>query len=193
MSSVYLWPDKPALSLLVLWLATQVLFYAARVPMHRALRKVGATLGGGMRIVARWLRSASDELRRRNREVLLEAGRLEAEGKLEREFQRLATTFTTDSPAAAKRPPRPNANSTGNSSSPVVPATAASSGDNRGTWYSSVNSASVMSQSRIFVSPERKKTCAMYSRAASRARGCNDSSAAMTRCEKEARRASAFM
>lgn len=96
MPSVYLWPDKPALSLLVLWLATQVLFYAARVPMHRALRKVGATLGGGLRIVARWLRSASDELRRRNREVLLEAGRLEAEGKLEREFQRLATTFTSD-------------------------------------------------------------------------------------------------
>ncbi len=82
--------------MLALFLISQVLLYAARVPMHRALRKVGATLGGGLRIVARWLRSTSDELRRRNREVLLEAGRTEAESKLEREFQRLATTFTAD-------------------------------------------------------------------------------------------------
>lgn len=96
MRSFYLWPDKPVLSLLVFWLITQVLFYAARVPMHRALRKMGTAVGGGLRIVARWLRSTADELRRRNREVLLEAGRLEAEAKLEREFPRLATTFTAD-------------------------------------------------------------------------------------------------
>ena len=96
MERFYLWPDKPALSLLVLWIITQVLFYAARVPMHRALRKVGTAVGGSLRLAARWLRSTSDELRRRNREVLLEAGRAEAGSKLEHEFQRLATTFTTD-------------------------------------------------------------------------------------------------
>lgn len=96
MRGLYLWPDKPALSLLALWLVSQALLYAARVPMHRALRRIGAALGGGLRIVARWLRSAADELRRRNREVLLEAGRLEAEARLEREFPRLATTFTAE-------------------------------------------------------------------------------------------------
>jgi len=96
MQSLYLWPDKPALSLLVLWLVSQVLFYAARVPMHRALRKLGAALGGILRIAARWMRSTSDELRQRNREVLLESGRIEAGAKLEHEFRRLATTFTND-------------------------------------------------------------------------------------------------
>lgn len=96
MRTLYLWPENPALSLLVLWVVTQVLFYAARVPMHRALRKLGAALGGALRIAARWMRSTSDELRQRNREVLLEAGRTEAGAKMEREFQRLATTFTTD-------------------------------------------------------------------------------------------------
>jgi len=96
MRSVYPWPDMPVLSLLVLWLITQVLLYAARVPIHRALRKMGTAVGGGLRMVARWLRSTADELRRRNREVLLAAGRLEAEAKLEREFPRLATTFTAD-------------------------------------------------------------------------------------------------
>jgi hypothetical protein len=96
MTSLYFWPESPGWSLLVLFALSQVLFYAARVPVHRALRKVGAALGGALRIAARWLRSASDELHRRNREVLLEAGRTEAEAKLEREFTRLATTFTTE-------------------------------------------------------------------------------------------------
>ncbi len=96
MNKLYLWPDNPGFSLIVLFLASQVLFYAARVPVHRGLRKLGAALGGGLRLVARWLRSASEELRRRNREVLLEAGRVEAEARLDREFTRLATTFTTD-------------------------------------------------------------------------------------------------
>lgn len=96
MRTLYLWPDNPALSLLVLWVVTQVLLYAARVPMHRALRKLGAALGGSLRIAARWMRSTSDELRQRNREVLLEAGRVEAGAKMEHEFQRLATTFTND-------------------------------------------------------------------------------------------------
>ena len=96
MRSLYLWPDSPALSLLVLWLLSQVLLYAARVPVHRGLRKLGIALGGSLRLVARWLLSVSDDLRRRNREVLLEAGRAESEARLEREFTRLATTFTAE-------------------------------------------------------------------------------------------------
>jgi hypothetical protein len=96
MHSLYIWPDNPALSLLVLFLVSQVIFYAARVPVHRGLRKAGVALGGAFRLVARWLRNAAEQLRARNREVLLEAGRAEAEAKLEREFTRLATTFTTE-------------------------------------------------------------------------------------------------
>jgi hypothetical protein len=96
MNRLYFWPDSPALSLFVLWLISQVLFYFARVPVHRGLRKLGAALGGGFRLVGRWLRGASEELRERNREVLLEAGRAEAETRLEREFTRIATSFTTE-------------------------------------------------------------------------------------------------
>ncbi len=96
MGSLYIWPENPVGSLLVLFLISQVIFYAARVPVHRGLRKLGAALGGALRVTARWLRSTSDELHRRNREVMLEAGRAEAEAKIEREFTRLATTFTTE-------------------------------------------------------------------------------------------------
>lgn len=96
MRSLYIWPENPVASLLVLFLIVQVVGYAARVPVHRGLRKLGAGLGGALRLAGRWLRSASEELHRRNREVLLEAGRAESEARLEREFARLATTFTTE-------------------------------------------------------------------------------------------------
>ena len=71
-----------------------------------------------------------------------------------------ATTFTTDSPSAEKRPASPSSKSTGKTSSPAVPEMAASCGDSSGTLYSSVNSSSVVSQSRILVRPERKNACA---------------------------------
>src|SRR5512140_3405878 len=87
--------DHPVLCIAI-FLLTQVVFWAARVQVHRGLRKLGTALGGSFRLIARWLRSTSDELARRNREVLLESGRAEAEARLEREFTRLATTFNAE-------------------------------------------------------------------------------------------------
>jgi hypothetical protein len=87
--------DHPVLCIAI-FLLSQVVFWAARVQVHRGLRKLGVAVGGGFRLIARWLRSTSDELARRNREVLLEAGRGEAEARLEREFTRLATTFNAE-------------------------------------------------------------------------------------------------
>jgi hypothetical protein len=96
MHHLYIWPESPALSLLVLFAISQVIFYGARVQVHRGLRKLGGALSGGLRLVARWLRSAAEQLRARNREVLLEAGRAEAEARLEREFPRLSATFAAE-------------------------------------------------------------------------------------------------
>lgn len=96
MHSLYIWPESPGLSLLVLFVVSQVFLYFARVQVHRALRKLGAALSGALRLAARWLRDAAERLRARNREVLLEAGRSEAEARLEREFPRLATTFAAE-------------------------------------------------------------------------------------------------
>src|SRR5207244_5026568 len=50
----YFWPSNPAASIFTLWILSQIFLYAARVPMHRALREVGRLLGGAFRIGARW-------------------------------------------------------------------------------------------------------------------------------------------
>src|SRR5205807_2028085 len=56
MERFYFWPTNPAASIFTLWILSQVFLYAARVPMHRALREAGRLLGGVFRIGARWCR-----------------------------------------------------------------------------------------------------------------------------------------
>ena len=77
------------LMLIGIWVASQILLFAARTPAHRALSSLGQFAGGGLRLVSRWLRGAAAEMQKTNREVLLEAGRLELEKKLDREFVKL--------------------------------------------------------------------------------------------------------
>jgi hypothetical protein len=84
-----LWPESPALSILVLALVALGFLYAARRPMHELLRAVGALLGGPLRIGARWLVDTADKMKERNRAVLLAHGRHETGQRIEREFERL--------------------------------------------------------------------------------------------------------
>ena len=39
MERLYLWPANPAASLFALWIVSQIFFYFARQPVHRALRE----------------------------------------------------------------------------------------------------------------------------------------------------------
>jgi uncharacterized protein YukE len=84
-----LWPDSPALSIFVLALVGMVFLYAARRPVHELLRAVGALLGGPLRIGARWLVATAQEMKERNKAVLLAHGKHEVGQRIEREFERL--------------------------------------------------------------------------------------------------------
>ena len=84
-----LWPDNPALSILVVALIAMVFLYAARKPVHELLHALGALVGGPLRIAARWLVSTATEMKQRNKAVLLAHGRQEASQRIEREFERL--------------------------------------------------------------------------------------------------------
>jgi hypothetical protein len=96
MESLYLWPARPAASLLALWLFSQLFLYAARAPMHRAFASMGRVLGGALRLVARWCKSVSASVAKRDREMIMEMGRGDAEAKIGREFRRVESAFTKE-------------------------------------------------------------------------------------------------
>jgi hypothetical protein len=94
MESIYLWPDQPALSLLVIYAVSVVALWAAREPMLRLLRGLGESLAEGFEAIAQRSRTSADELRERTRAALLASGSLEVQGKLEGEFQRIDASFS---------------------------------------------------------------------------------------------------
>ena len=94
MESIYLWPDQPALSLLVIYAVSVVVLWTAREPMLRLLAGLGKSLAEGFEAIARRSRTSAEELRERTRAALLAAGSLEVQGKLEGEFQRIDASFS---------------------------------------------------------------------------------------------------
>ncbi len=96
MERFYLWPEQPGASLFALWFFSQLMFWAGRVPMHRAFRSMGRVLFGGLRIAARWLKSVSVSIAKRDREMVMEMGRGDAEGKIAREFRRIESSFAKE-------------------------------------------------------------------------------------------------
>jgi len=91
-----IWPENPALSILVLALLGMVFLYAARRPMHELLHAVGGLIGAPLRVAARWLAATANAMRQRNKAVLLAHGRQEVGNRIEREFERLAATVKRD-------------------------------------------------------------------------------------------------
>src|SRR4029079_19422116 len=83
-------------------------------------------------------------------------------------YDTTAITLTKNRPSADSRPASPTNSRAGNRSSPVVPATAATSGGNTGVWYSEWNRKSVVCQLPILISPDLKKSQPTQSRTASK-------------------------
>src|SRR4051812_35472833 len=96
MERLYLWPAHPAASLLALWLFSQLFFYAARVPMHRAFSSAGRVLAGALRLVAKWCRGQSANIAKRDHEMIVEMGKGDAEAKIAKEFRRIEGTFVKE-------------------------------------------------------------------------------------------------
>src|SRR5438094_3790244 len=92
----YFWPSNPAASIFTLWVLSQIFLYAARVPLHRALREVGRLLGGAFRIGARWCRGLATVASRRDREMIVEMGKGDTEANIGREFHRIEGAFAKE-------------------------------------------------------------------------------------------------
>ena len=94
MTSLLLWPERPALSFLALWLISSVFLWAAREPMLQVVRSVSKSLESGLRAVARWCSETASALSENNRTVLLAANELELGGKMSRELLRIDGCFS---------------------------------------------------------------------------------------------------
>ncbi len=90
-----LMPDSFLFWLLVALVATLALYFT-REPGHRAILHLGRALNYVCRIGSASMIRAEKHLQLRNREVLLAAGREEAERHIEREFERLEATVRRD-------------------------------------------------------------------------------------------------
>ena len=91
-----IWPGNAALSALTWFVIAMPFLYAARAPMHGLLRSLGQLAGGPLRLAARALLASANEMRERNRAVLLAQGREETGERLAREFERVAILVKRD-------------------------------------------------------------------------------------------------
>src|SRR5256712_12596483 len=71
------WPDNTAVSVLFLLLVAMAFLYAARKPVHHLIGSLGFLISGPLRIGARWLLAAANDMTQRNKAVLLAHGRSE--------------------------------------------------------------------------------------------------------------------
>lgn len=94
MSSLYIWPEMPFLSIAVLVIASMIFLYLARTPLHLALDNINDGLSGGMQKVAEWIKSLVIKMQEKNRKVLLESNIAESEQKIAQEFKRVDASYT---------------------------------------------------------------------------------------------------
>ena len=91
-----IWSDSPALSLAI-WLVIAItLLYAGRPHAHQLLRNTGRAFYRSLRLAGAGVRQLENRVSQRNRDVLLAAGREEAESAIEREFARVAEIVERD-------------------------------------------------------------------------------------------------
>jgi len=94
METIYLWPDRPALSLLVFWGISSIALWAARDAMRELFERLGKSLEAAFGGAGRWCKAAAEALHERAREAQLASGGLELQGKLEKEFPRIELAFS---------------------------------------------------------------------------------------------------
>jgi len=94
MSSLYIWPQMPFLSITVLVIASMIFLYLARTPMHLALESLSDGIAGGLERTAEWIKAVVIKMREKNKKVLLESSIAASEEKIAQEFKRVEASYT---------------------------------------------------------------------------------------------------
>lgn len=91
-----LWPEYPALSVVLIIIVVITLLYFSRTYAHGIIRSLCRILHNAFRIASQSVLLAEKKLVIRNREVLLASGRESAEREIEREFHRIDQVVRRD-------------------------------------------------------------------------------------------------
>jgi hypothetical protein len=89
LNSWLFWPNQVALSVLALFFLLTIFLYAARQPAHNVITSLCNLGAHALRFASRWLLSTAEDLRQRNKTVLLAHGQAEVTAQIEREFERV--------------------------------------------------------------------------------------------------------
>jgi hypothetical protein len=91
-----IWPDSPALSLIIVLVGVVFLLYLARKPAHKAIFSLTRVIHNSFRMMARSVLIAEKKVVERNKEVLLTAGEKATEQMIEHEFNRVDAVVRRD-------------------------------------------------------------------------------------------------
>ena len=94
METLYIIPNMPGVSVVLLVLLSMIFLFLARHPMHEALKSLIKGTAGGLKKIADWAAKLSKEMGEKDKKVLLESGIADAEQKIMEEFRRLEATYT---------------------------------------------------------------------------------------------------
>ena len=89
-------PDQPGVSMLILVILVMAGLYMMRPSIHYVITQLMGMIYSMFRIASRSLGQGAKKLKERNRDVLLQLGKEEVEGKIEREFFRVNTMLERD-------------------------------------------------------------------------------------------------
>lgn len=89
-------PGNQGLSLMILGVVLIIFMYGGRTAMHGVLHALTRTVAGPLRLGARWMFKTADEMRARNKAVILAQGHDEMKHTIDREFERIAGIVQRD-------------------------------------------------------------------------------------------------
>jgi hypothetical protein len=94
--AILIWPERPAVSFLALFVIAVPFLYVARKPVHVMIHRVARAIVNPLRLISYWLSESATKMRARNREVLFAHGTKEVRLTIEREFERVTTLVQRD-------------------------------------------------------------------------------------------------
>lgn len=93
MKALYLWPDMPALSLIVLILGSMIFLFFAREPMQSVFKTLAHAFSGGLGLIAKLSQEAAIRVKERSQELIVESGLVAQENRVEQDLRRLEENY----------------------------------------------------------------------------------------------------